>query len=573
MAKLVKIKTPAGVFTPSDRNHLGTGGEASVYEFKGQAVKIYTDRKKMIPAKKIDELMGIKEPRVIRPNGFAYDESTGDVVGYTMPLIDPANCEPSCKFFTAIFKKDKGLTNQDLVNLVRDLRYVVMGVHNGNCLVVDLNELNILVRKYHEPLLIDTDSFQTPSFPATAIMESIRDFKVQNNKWSCDSDWFSWGVISFQILMGIHPYKGNHPSYKMKEWSKRMKDNVSVFDKDAQLPPVCPPFSVIPPRLRGWFEDTFQKGNRSQPPDPDGTAPAVIPPQVVLVRSTGKFKTTEIHNVGDNIVDVQTAFGTTYLLTKIGTYGGRKRLSGARFPATKEGVTKIIPVEGRHVIQAIWDGSSRGTVAFYDNGDEIDRVGGSGLFVRGDRAYTIGNNEQFTEISFTITKVRTLASVKNLDGVIGRTAKCYDGCVLQGMLGRTAAIIPFAPGSSVNRIMPELDGYRIVDAQAHWPTMVVIGEKAGQFDRLVFGFKSPTEDPVLRKDEDIAYNGINMTVTPTGLCVMLLSDDELGLCKAADPTQGKIVKDPPINSAMKLFADATGTYFVNGSSIFKLELT
>ena len=121
-----QIKTNAGTFTPSDRNHLGTGGQASVYEFKGLAVKVYTDPTHMLPQKKINELMTIQDPRVIRPNGFAYDASSGNLVGYTMPLLEPSEVEPSCKFFTAIFKKDHGIEISDLIGIAKDLRSIVL---------------------------------------------------------------------------------------------------------------------------------------------------------------------------------------------------------------------------------------------------------------------------------------------------------------------------------------------------------------------------------------------------------------------------------------------------------------
>jgi len=568
-----QIKTSAGVFTPGDRNHLGTGGQASVYEHKGLAVKIYTDTAGMIPQKKITELMQIQEPRVIRPNGFAYDASSGEVVGYTMPLLEPADCEVACKFFTAVFRKDHGLGIPEITGIAKILRQVVGNVHKANCLVVDMNELNILVRRLGEPLIIDTDSFQTPSFPATAIMESIRDFSVQNNRWSPGSDWFSWGIIVFQMMVGIHPFKGSHPRYKMKEWSKRMKDGVSVFDKDAQLPPVCPPFTVIPSRLRGWFEDVFQKGQRSEPPDPDSSAPTALPPAIVIVKSQGKFKVTELKTFGHPILDVVSVFGTLHVLTKQSVFRGDKLVGAATPHQRREAQSRVVPLGDNGTLQATWNGVGRGgEVVVRENGVQLDVVAGSGVFVRHGCVYTVGANETMTEISFARMGGRTLASTKSLDGLIGRSAKLFDGVILHTMLGKVAAVMPFAPGQSVNRIMPELDGYRIVDAQAHWPTLAVIGEKSGKFDRLVFGFKTPEEVRV-RVDQDIAYNGINMCVTPAGLCIMLLSDTELGLCKANDPARAQVVADPPIDTSMKLFADPTGAYFVNGNSIFRIEVT
>lgn len=580
-----KIKTSKGEFSPGSRNHLGTGGQASVYEFKGDAVKIYTDVTKMVPQDKVKELMQIQEPRVIRPNGFAFEVPSGKVVGYTMPLLDPKTCEPACKFFTAIFKKDHGLGMKELVDLTKELRIVLQGVHQANCLVVDFNELNILVEDLHIPKLIDTDSFQTPHFPATAIMESIRDFQVKVRKgkdghghdvdipiWTQESDWFSWGIIAFQMLIGIHPFKGSHPNFKLGQWVDRMKKSVSVFDPAVKLPPIAPPFTVLPPRLRGWFEDTFQKGNRSMPPDPDQGAPAVVLPQIVVVKSSGKFSVNEVDTFGEMILDAVSSFGALHVLTTKHLYRDGRVVGDAVAHTTKVTQSRVVPIGSDGTMQATWNGlDKKGEVVIRENGIQIDRLLGSGLFVRNGAVYSVSANDSLAEITFH-KGVRTLASMKSMDSLISRSARAYDGVVIQGMLGRTSAIFPYEPGKSLNRIMPELDGYRVVDAQAHWPVLVVVAEKAGKFDRLVFGWESSSKTPRLRIDQDIAYSGINMTVTHRGICVMLHSDNQLSMCKATDPTAMQVLDDPPIDSSMKLFTTPIGTFFINGNSIFRLDI-
>lgn len=58
--------------------------------------------------------------------------------------------------------------------------------------MVDLNELNVLVgSSFVEPFMIETDSYQTPSYRATAIMDSIRDRLVPTGQFALLTDWFS----------------------------------------------------------------------------------------------------------------------------------------------------------------------------------------------------------------------------------------------------------------------------------------------------------------------------------------------------------------------------------------------
>ena len=47
------------------------------------------------------------------------------------------------------------------------------------------------------------DSYQTAHYPATAIMPSVRDWKVPLHDFSELSDWFSFAIVSFQVFLGF----------------------------------------------------------------------------------------------------------------------------------------------------------------------------------------------------------------------------------------------------------------------------------------------------------------------------------------------------------------------------------
>jgi serine/threonine protein kinase len=221
------------------KSFVASGGEGSVY-VKGQtAYKLYNDPSKMMAAGKIQELSAITDPNIIRPQNIILGKNDR-AVGYTMRYIPDAYA--LVQLFTKAFRQRQGLSHEMVQKLVQKLRALVSHVHGHKILIVDLNEMNFLVNKgFDEIFAIDTDSYQTPSYPATAIMDSIRDRHAKN--FTELTDWFSFGVISFQMFIGIHPYKGKHP--KVKDMDDRMMKNISIFNGDVRIPHVCYPLDVI----------------------------------------------------------------------------------------------------------------------------------------------------------------------------------------------------------------------------------------------------------------------------------------------------------------------------------------
>ena len=236
------------------------GGEGSVYAKDGVAYKIYSDPKKMISESKINELSKLTLKNIIKPLDII--TSNRKPVGYTMKFL--RNTFPLCQVFTKSFRTRHNIQQDTILNLVYKLRDLVEHVHSKKILIVDLNEMNFLVgNKFKTPYAIDVDSYQTQSFSATAIMESIRD-RHCNGKFTQGSDWFSFAILSFQLFVGIHPYKGKHPTVKTMD--ERMKLNISVLNKNVRIPKACQDLSVIPDKFMKWFKMVLEDGERIPPP-------------------------------------------------------------------------------------------------------------------------------------------------------------------------------------------------------------------------------------------------------------------------------------------------------------------
>ncbi|MCK5616441.1 hypothetical protein KAR91_82020, partial [Candidatus Pacearchaeota archaeon] len=292
MNRKVFIKD-VGNATLKDNNFVGSGGEAAVHKQGGHAIKVYHDVGKTLPKKKIIELGVIKPTNVLKPLHSVYDINTNNLIGYAMQFVDDTH--PICKLFTKSFRNKHNISHKMIYKLVNSIQETTAAIHSDKCLIVDFNEMNLLTSNdFKIPYFIDVDSYQTPSFPATALMASIRDYSSPEGQFSVYTDWFAFGIMAFQLYIGIHPFKGRHPNYKPGEWQKRMEDGISVFDKDVQLPPVCNPFAVIPPRHKAWLIDTFVKNNRSEPPRIDSSAPIAMEVKRVVISSTGLFDIEQI---------------------------------------------------------------------------------------------------------------------------------------------------------------------------------------------------------------------------------------------------------------------------------------
>ncbi len=254
----VYVKGQKVRLTPSEFK--AQGGEGAVY-VKGQtAYKVYADPAKMIPSAKIGELSALTLPDIIRPQDVLLDNRRAPV-GYTMRSVPDAVV--LCQTFPRAFRERMGVTPDAMLHLVRALQEGVAHVHAQGILIVDLNEMNFLIDpQFRHVFFIDVDSYQTPHFPATALMESVRDRHA--TAWNAGTDWFSFAVVSFQMFVGIHPYKGKHPALKTLE--ERMQANVSALHPAVSIPAACLPFDVIPRVYRDWYRAVLDQGQRLPPP-------------------------------------------------------------------------------------------------------------------------------------------------------------------------------------------------------------------------------------------------------------------------------------------------------------------
>ena len=541
------------------------GGEGKVYARGDTGFKIYHDAAKAIPVGKIQALSAISHHDVIKPVDALYSGKKGKHVGHTFRFV--RDTWTLCQLFPRAFREREGLDHDRAFKLVQAIQAGVEDVHKAGVLLVDLNEMNFLVsRDFKRPYFIDVDSYQTPQYPATAIMPSVRDPLVQGLDFTEDSDWFSFAIVSFQLLTGIHPFKGKHPSIKGLE--KRMEAGISIFDAAVKIPKAAYGLGVVPGAYRDWYEALFVDGQRMHPPD--GTQGVIVLRTVVRkITGTDNFDVTEIAEFKDDIRAVFTGGG--HLVVHAGyEMFVDKHAAGDWQPAVAIGFT---PKQGHPVaaltipdIQhlSLYDLITKEMLTIEVRADDV--------MVYGETVY-VKSRDKILEVTFTETATKTVAGTRLAANVLENASKLYEGVVLQSLLGEPHASVFPRPGACYQKTLPELKGHTIVEAKFDGGVLMVLATTGGMYHRFVFRFDADYAQYDLRKVEDVTATGLNFVTLDSGVCVCLNEEEQLELFSSKMGSQSvKTIDDPTLGGDMRLTKHHGQVRFSRGNNLSGMKM-
>lgn len=549
-----------GKVTLDDSNYKAGGGEGAVYIKGDTAFKIYHDAGKMLPIAKIGELSVLSGiSNIITPDEVIYDQK-GVSVGYTMKYVK--DCEFLCKIFTKSFRDNMGVTPNDAIDLVKSMQDTLNEIHAKNVIVGDYNEMNFLLDKSLKiPYHIDVDSWQTPSYKCTAIMPTVQDMTRPMGYFDENTDWYSWAVVTFQILIGIHPYKGRHPNYKAKDFTERVKKNISVFNSDVEIPTNCQNFSVIPKIQLDWYKEVFEKGYRGVPPQ-IGLVSLLIPTVAKIIKSSDAFEVSEYFTTTDKIGKIFNFKENLYIFTKGGFIdfqtGIKKDVPGiiGLCEVLNENPV-IVKKDNEHVIFEDYDGK------------EIGRIASSGGFFSNGACYVVNNGSLIENRFERLGKVQHIS--RPCDRVSPYSSTIHDGLITQDGIGKISLVIPYSVGHSINIRIPEMDGYNILDAKYESNNAILICEKSGTYYRFMLTFNKDFKSYSVRKDDNIDYHEVNFVVLPNGVVINAYSDEKIELFQVASSQTKEVIK-PPFNSSTKMYTHMGKLIFVEGVKIKKCSL-
>lgn len=559
-ADVQKILVQNQVVTLDNNNdYKAAGGQAVVYVKNGVAYKIYHDSNDMIAEAKIRELSKLQRIEILSPKDIIYNMSK-DQIGFTMAYID--DTEFLCQIFTKTFRDDKNITSQQIVDLVKNMQDSLKYIHSNNILVVDYNEMNFLLNKtFNTVYHIDVDSWQTKNFKAPVIMESVRDRTVPIGQYSELTDWFSWAIVTFQMYIGIHPFKGIHPKFKPAEFMKRMDLNISVFDKDVTLPDTCQPFSVIPKKHLEWYKAVFMKKERSIPPYADDVVVAAAVTRIV--GSKGDFIVKLVAEVEEKIRGVIIFHTDRYIITSKHIYDDSgNKIYDFKIKSAIVGMCDVFnqkPIVAELVNKRL---------EFFDLQHNListieaeDMMGYNGL------VYSI-NNGKLIENSFELFGKKMIHSTVEVCNV-GKSYKTFKGVIVQDVFMKCRIAIPFEKKSCVNIPIRELDGHRIIDARYDKYVCMIMSERLGKYTKTIIYFNSDHSNYTTKQEEVSALHSVNFVVLPNKLAIAI-DDEKLSIF--TEKSCKEITSNLPLDVSMRLHHQDMQPLFVDGNKLYSISM-
>jgi hypothetical protein len=540
------------------------GGEGSIYVRGATAYKIYTEPQRAIPPAKILELSVLTEPNIIRPLDMLLDGNNRPV-GYSMRSVGKSYA--LCQMFPKAFRQRNNLTPGAMLRLVRKLQEGVAHVHAKGILIVDLNEMNFLVAEdFAQVFFIDVDSYETPSYPARVLMESVRDRHAQ--RFTTGSDWFSFAVVSFQMFAGIHPFKGTYPPLqnlpdKETKLDARMRANVSVLNPAVSVPASCLPFSDIPPAYLDWYRAVFEDGRRLPPPDKPQPVLALAAPAAPRHAGSLHFEIMEIEEFDSEIIRYEDLITTT----RKSIYFGADKFPKPQFDVRVAQTPRL-----GHLVMAFMDGSRP---SFYDltgaralaleiEGEEIMLCNGQFYIKQQENIFAV----EFIELGGGI-----LPGVRLVARVMPKSTRMFEGLAIQNLMGTFYASLLPSPGVCHQVRLPELDGYQIVDARLCRNVLVTVAAKGGRYDKHIFRFADDFRDYDSRIAPNISATDLDFVVLDSGVVLHMTDEDTLEIfSRLKGSSDIKAIQDPSIRGDVRLFHRGAQALVARGGKLYKIRM-
>lgn len=564
----ISLKKSAQKITLTQNDYIAGGGEGKVYGKGSSAFKVYHDTSKMIPIGKINELSLLSPKNVLVPRDIVLDLS-GKPIGFQMDLI------PESIFLAWMFnkgwKQTNSITPDIILHITKVMRETTITLHNESCIVGDYNEMQFLVAKdYSNVFFVDTDSYQTTSFPCTAIMDTVRDRTVPFGTFTSGTDWFAYAVVTFQLWTGVHPYMCKHPNYSRKDVKsfKMMEDNISAYSKGVDLPRQALPLSVIPSKLDRWYREVFENKDRSTPPIPDSAVPAAVP-KMKVISSNESFKSREIASAPSTIRKVSIINGKIYIITDNEIISNDKVLT--RISKNKEYFLCECS-DSYNPIVVKYDGV-RATFHDLSNGKEIDSCEVSFCTTHRGRLYTILDgtlyNREFKSLMGNIFHEYEIA--EHLYGIKNITA--FNGVVYQDVLGVPWFALLDEHTSNIQ--VEALKDRRILDCSYNSclynkqkiGILIVISEKNGKYYKSIFNISTRVELTI--EEECTPGDQANFTLLDNGIAVYV---DENELVLRMFGLGAKKIQNPPFDNSSRLCTDGSRVMVVNGNKLVHVSM-
>lgn len=561
-----------GALTVRQSDYVTQGGEGAIYRKGDRILKLALDPKKFAASgmpEKVKLLRSkLSHPSIVVPSGMIRN-GAGNIVGMHLPFVDG---EPYPRMFTNEWRGKNRFGDTEVTKLASTMHEVVEHTHQAGALMVDGNELNWLADvsdiRQPVPYIIDVDSWQIDRFKANVVMPSIRDW---HRPLSPSSDWFAWGVVTFLLYTGTHPYKGKLDGYKPGEMEKRMQDNASVFRPDVKLNRNIRDFSVIPGPLLDWYQATFEQGERTMPPSPYKTGKANTAIGRVMravVTTTGGLVYEELLRLpGEKVISiwpcgiVRTDTDKLVEVTSKRVIGS---VSGTR--------VAVVAQNGGYLVAE----EEKSTWCFRfitRNGQESKLTLGipvTQVIRNGERMFIVSDTE-LIELTMQMFSKPVLATGRRWQ-VLGNSTQWFSGIGVSDVLGAMHLVVPYGDDGVVMVRASALDGLRIVNAEGYGRiAMVATVDQSGQYQVFKFAGSEAWKSHTIHVR---AVDGpeLNLAILPKGVMAEIREDGELNV---SVPTQSavKVVQDKDLMTTMRLGNIGDRVVYRKDDALWSLRMT
>lgn len=453
------VKVEGRRLTLRAQDYVAAGGQGHVYARDGVAYKIFSDVAAMPSPQKLQELRALASPAVAAPQSVVCD-GAGAPIGVTMPFI--ADAVSWAQLCTPAFRRRARLSDAAAIRLVDALAAALHAVHGHGAAVVDLSENNVLVRR-RCPHLIDVDSWQTRSFPATALTPAIACPRAAPGTFDAGTDWFAFAVLSFMLLIGIHPFKGKHPA--VRGLAARMNAGLSVLDPAVRTPPATRDLRTLPPQLRDWYDAVFRDGERKAPPRANRPA-AAPPPRAPSLRLIHRYPAPTRHVMVDR--------GCIFAATATAAF--------QRDQPWLERATDILALAR----------TTTGAPYVLDRGDDdVTHVHVFGCteatpvplqlhaWVSVEGRVFGRSGARLVELDVRVLGSRPVVLIREVARVLPAATQLFPGVALQSVLGRWHASWLGLGAGTPQTALPMLDEQQVVDARRCGETAVILTRREG----------------------------------------------------------------------------------------------
>lgn len=542
-----------------------SGGEGDVYIKDNWAYKIYHDKSKSLTKGKFEELNKLELSNIIKPESLLYDNQH-NIIGYMMKAIP--NCYSLSRLITNDFRNQHNISNDTIYKILQKMRETIEHIHQKGCLIVDGNEMNYLVDENFENVyFIDVDSYKTKSYQANAYSNSTLDPLIDKSKnFSKESDWFAFGIISCSLLVGIHPFKGNYKgtsiNVKKGDIRKRMELKRSIFNSKVSVNSAVRDFDIIPTHYKEWYNNLFEMGIRNAAPLNIFSAKVENKIKSKIAVFNEKVKSLNIYENDVNILDF-IMYENLMFIKDEQKFINIKTKESFKYKNKESNIIFINNIP--HLIK------SDITVKMMnlDTKEIIDtNIGSDNVFVISNRIYNTFNTK-LSELKLVFNKM----CIENSWEIIKENLDFLENLFIQKIGNRNILYIPYEQSSCAIINMPELEGYRIINAMYKNRILNLVVYKNNKYERLIIKFNEIMKSYKIIYREETDILSINATTLINGVFLSIIDDEQIFMTlNNFEKDNINIINDKNIKLLHKLYSNKNDTFIIIDNKINKISL-